>query len=162
MKDKKITNVISVENPSLHYDIWSYISKLLTKVRQRNYKCDSCGNSYTTLQYLKLHIKTIHEKQSNYKCDSCGKTFTTSSWLRKHSKILHEGQRNSKCDSCGKTFTQSVTLNRHILTVHERQTNFFFVTNHILQKGVWRSTSTVLINSVSATMMICKNGLKKV
>ena len=41
--------------------------------KQKKYKCDSCGKSFTASGSLKIHISTIHEAQRNYKCDSCGK-----------------------------------------------------------------------------------------
>ena len=59
----------------------------------RNYKCDSCGNSFTQSGNLKEHIEAIHEKQRNYKCDSCAKSFPVSGNLKRHIKTLHEGQK---------------------------------------------------------------------
>ena len=91
MRDKEITNVILVENP--------------------------------LSGHLNRHIMTLHEEQRNYKCDSCGKSFTSAHWLKNHVNILHEGQRNYKCDSCEKSFTQSGSLNNHIKTLHEEQRN---------------------------------------
>ena len=64
MKDRKVSNVIIVVNPSLNQET------------------------------LKKHIKTLHEGQKKFKCDACGKSFTESGNLKKHIKTLHEGQRN--------------------------------------------------------------------
>ena len=83
MNSKEITNVILVENLWLDQDL------------------------------LKKHIKTIHEGERNYKCDSCGKSFTQSGILKTHIKTVHERQRNYKCESCGKLFSQSGHLNDH-------------------------------------------------
>ena len=52
-------------------------------------------------------MKTVHLGQSNYKCDSCGKSYTTSEYLKTHIKTIHWGERNYKCESCGKFFTAS-------------------------------------------------------
>ena len=52
--------------------------------------------------------------KNNYKCVSCGKSFTQSVHLNSLIKVTHEGQRNYKCDSCGKSFTTSVNLKKHI------------------------------------------------
>ena len=78
----------------------------------------------TIIDVILVDIKTLHEAQKNYKCDSCGKSFTESGYLKKHNKTVHEGQRNYKCDSCRKFFTQSSNLNLHIETIHKRTNNF--------------------------------------
>ena len=64
-------------------------------------------------------LKILHEEQKNYKCESCGKSYTESGSLKKHIKIIHKGKRNYKCDSCGKSFTQSGSLKNHIKTIHD-------------------------------------------
>ena len=45
--------------------------------RKINHKCILCGKSFYQPGALKSHIKTIHESQKNYKCDSCENSFTT-------------------------------------------------------------------------------------
>ena len=59
---------------------------------------------------LRGHIKTVHEGYKDFKCDSCGKSFTEAGYLRKHIKTIHKGHRDFKCDSCGKSITQAVKL----------------------------------------------------
>ena len=62
---------------------------------KKNYKCDSCGKSFTRLGYLKIHIKIVHEGQKNYKCDSCEKTFTESGSLRHTLKQFMQNKKNT-------------------------------------------------------------------
>ena len=51
--------------------------------------------------HLKIHIKTIHKCQKDFKCDSCGKSFSHSHHLRIHIKTNHKGHKDFKCDACG-------------------------------------------------------------
>ena len=51
--------------------------------------------------HLKVHIKTIHKCQKDFKCDSCGKSFSHSHHLRIHIKTIHKGHKDFKCDACG-------------------------------------------------------------
>ena len=97
-KSKINLKIISMESNSL-------VS--LKSKGQVKYKCELCAKSFTKSNFLKRHIRTLHEGQRNYKCNSCGKSFTWSGDLNKHMKTLHEGQKNYKCDSCGKFFSSS-------------------------------------------------------
>ena len=124
MKDKKITIVSLVEKSSLYQYIWGTTSRqfmmdkeiinvILVEAHQdspwraKNYKCDSCGKSFTSAGYLKMHINVVHEGHRNHKCDSCGNSFTQSGPLKNHIKTIHDRQRNYNCDSCGKSFSKS-------------------------------------------------------
>ena len=61
MKNKKITNVILVENASTH-----------------------SGS-------MRRHITIVHEGQKNYKCEFCEKPFSTQGNLKIHIKRMHNG-----------------------------------------------------------------------
>ena len=43
---------------------------------------------------------TIHEGQRNYKCESCGNSFMDSGHLKQHINIVHEEQKDHKCEFC--------------------------------------------------------------
>ena len=66
---------------------------------------------------LKEHIHTVHEGHKDYKCDSCGKSFTGGQYLKMHIHNIHEGIKDHKCYSCGRSFAQAGYLNIHIYTV---------------------------------------------
>ena len=48
----------NVDIPSHNQYVIEIISRPLM---ERNYKCDSCGKSFTQKSYLNLHFKRIHE-----------------------------------------------------------------------------------------------------
>ena len=68
-------------------------TKTIKTVHEKDHKCASCGKEFGTLQNLKIHIKTVHEKQKDYKCKTCGKEFGLLPNLKKHIKTVHEGQK---------------------------------------------------------------------
>ena len=63
--------------------------------------------------------QAIHEGSKDYKCESCGKSFSGAPYLKKHIHTVHEGYKDFKCESCGKSFSQSSNLKKHIRTNHE-------------------------------------------
>ena len=59
----------------------------------KDYKCESCGESFTSAKDLKRHIHTVHEGHKDHKCESCGKSFSQSGSLKKHIHKVHKGQK---------------------------------------------------------------------
>ena len=56
----------------------------------------------------------LHERQRNYKCNSCGKSFTTSGYLKTHVKTIHDGKKDHECEFCDRSFAMAGDLKRHI------------------------------------------------
>ena len=69
----------------------------------KDYKCESCGKSFTGKQYLKIHIHTIHEGHKDHNCESCGKSFSQAGNLKKHIHTIHQGHKKYKCEYCDKS-----------------------------------------------------------
>ena len=57
------------------------------------------ANHILGAQYLKKHIHTVHEGNKDYKCESCGKSFTVACNLKKHIYTVHEGRKDHKCET---------------------------------------------------------------
>ena len=66
---------------------------------------------------LKAHMKT-HEQIRNFKCDVCEKSFSSISALKKHFDGVHERIRKFKCNLCEKTFTTLLIQKAHINAYH--------------------------------------------
>ena len=43
---------------------------------------------------LKKHIHTVHEGKKDYKCESCGKSFSKRNYLDKHICTNHDRHKN--------------------------------------------------------------------
>ena len=67
---------------------------------------------------MKKHIHTVHEGHKDYKCVSCGKSYSVAGSLKKHIHTVHEGHKDYKCESCGKSYSVARSLKKHILTYH--------------------------------------------
>ena len=66
--------------------------------------CEICKKSFSRKDYLKLHVKTVHDEVKGHKCDICGKPFCQSWELRIHAKTVHNSIKPHKCVSCNKRF----------------------------------------------------------
>ena len=95
------------------------------------YKCEQCDKSYKDKQYLRKHVKRVHEEGIKIKvkneikveiinCEFCEKAFNTKVKLRRHIKKVHEIKNHDghkqKCDYCDLKFIEESDLVRHIQT----------------------------------------------
>ncbi|ALC48667.1 CG10959, partial [Drosophila busckii] len=77
----------------------------------KEYTCEYCAGKYTTLKYLKMHLKMSHPHPNGYKCDDCSATFDVERALNAHRRKMHT---EFCCNLCGKVYKSSRTLLRHI------------------------------------------------
>lgn len=119
-------------------------SQGIENLRQRKYKCDTCGKSFFQLCHLKKHKLThfelkpyactecakcyrskesydahvlMHRGQRPYKCQHCDKSYGLKRDLKEHT-VLHTGEKPYVCDVCGKGFARRPSLCAH-RAVHE-------------------------------------------
>ncbi|XP_072180984.1 uncharacterized protein [Diadema setosum] len=112
---------------------------------KKPYKCDICGNVYTTpktLQgHLNRHMRTetfqckvcqkvfrcrhhlirhelVHRNTKPFTCPECNRGFTQHSNMMVHRR-MHTGEKPYQCDICGEKFRQNVSLKTHKHKAHD-------------------------------------------
>uniref|UniRef100_A0AC35U6E2 Zinc finger protein n=1 Tax=Rhabditophanes sp. KR3021 TaxID=114890 RepID=A0AC35U6E2_9BILA len=81
----------------------------------RNYKCPKCDKCLSSPSALYTHKKTHGEK--TFQCILCPKTFTLKNYLKLHVKQVHEqNERKHICHFCKKSFAYAGSLQVHVRT----------------------------------------------
>ncbi|CAJ0572133.1 unnamed protein product, partial [Mesorhabditis spiculigera] len=81
----------------------------------RNYKCPLCEKNLSSPSALYTHKKTHGDKVFN--CEFCTKTFTLKNYLKLHVKQVHEqNERKHVCSYCQKSFAYAGSLQVHVRT----------------------------------------------
>ena len=63
---------------------------------------------------------TLHpDKEKNIKCDTCGKKYKNKEYLKKHIKFVHNMNQKLVCELCGSCFTRPWSLTRHVNRKHK-------------------------------------------
>lgn len=94
-------------------------SKTKAVVKRREFICELCTRSFTSLARIRQHIHASHvnDKKKHSKrpitsvaCDLCGKNIRD---LKTHLKFYHGNERPYKCKYCDASFKQKVHLDTH-------------------------------------------------
>ena len=88
-------------NPTKIDKVFNALEKKRSLKRDNNekdFKCHSCGKSFSQAGNLKRHKHTVHESLKDYKCESCGKSFSQEMNLKRHVYTVHEGHKDHKCE----------------------------------------------------------------
>ncbi|CCD74072.1 C2H2-type domain-containing protein [Caenorhabditis elegans] len=81
----------------------------------RNYKCPKCDKLLSSPSALYTHKKTHGDK--TFRCDFCPKTFALKNYLKLHVKQVHEqNERKHVCVYCNKGFAYAGSLQVHVRT----------------------------------------------
>uniref|UniRef100_A0A8R1HUU9 C2H2-type domain-containing protein n=1 Tax=Caenorhabditis japonica TaxID=281687 RepID=A0A8R1HUU9_CAEJA len=84
----------------------------------RNYKCPKCDKLLSSPSALYTHKKTHGDK--TFRCEFCPKTFALKNYLKLHVKQVHEqNERKHVCSYCHKGFAYAGSLQKSQLTAHE-------------------------------------------
>jgi C2H2-type zinc finger/zinc-finger C2H2-type len=96
-----------------------------TTPTSKNHQCKICSRKFTTTNFLKRHVQTVHERRRSFQCDICGGMFATDIKLRRHVDEMHLNIRPFQCSICEKTFVNNFALRRHMEVVHLRIVGLF-------------------------------------
>ena len=90
------------------------------------FQCDACDKTYTTMQSLTFHKKSVHEKKFYVKCDFCDLEICNGSALKVHIRNQHKGEipktrkrRKVECNLCHKIMRNLHGLYEHLTLVHK-------------------------------------------
>uniref|UniRef100_A0A3B5L019 C2H2-type domain-containing protein n=1 Tax=Xiphophorus couchianus TaxID=32473 RepID=A0A3B5L019_9TELE len=83
------------------------------EVRERRYRCSSCGKRFYQLGHLRKH-QFSHTDEKPFRCRDCGKNYTSSESFRAH-QLSHKGERPFSCPHCEKTYGLKRDLKEHLV-----------------------------------------------
>ena len=79
-----------------------------------DFQCPHCNKTFSSKQYMKVHIKKVHDMIRDHMCDICSKTFATPKDLANH-QFVHTGEKQYPCHICGKSYQS-----KDYLIIHTR------------------------------------------
>ncbi|XP_018548199.1 zinc finger protein 408 [Lates calcarifer] len=82
-------------------------------LRERRYRCSSCGKRFYQLGHLKKH-QFSHTEEKPFTCGECGKNYTSAESFRAH-QMSHRGERPFSCPHCEKTYGLKRDLKEHMV-----------------------------------------------
>ncbi|TDH17448.1 hypothetical protein EPR50_G00008500 [Perca flavescens] len=83
------------------------------EVRERRYRCSSCGKKFYQIGHLKKH-QFSHTEEKPFSCQDCGKNYTSAESFRAH-QMSHRGERPFPCPHCEKTYGLKRDLKEHMV-----------------------------------------------
>ena len=93
--------------------------------KDKPFKCDDCGGSFTSFAALSKHRWKAHETfEDIFKCKYCGIVYKAHDVLARHVRVVHENDQESeekpflKCDACGGSYMTQGQLDNHRWRAH--------------------------------------------
>ncbi|CAG7671024.1 unnamed protein product [Allacma fusca] len=87
-------------------------SKVHLEEDVKNFVCEICGKTYKYERNVRMH-KQQHFGRP-HKCTLCAWSFTTLNSLQNHQRSVHSDARPYLCQECGASFKKKYTLDRHV------------------------------------------------
>ncbi|XP_029317340.1 zinc finger protein 408-like isoform X2 [Cottoperca gobio] len=83
------------------------------EIRERRYRCSSCGKKFYQIGHLKKH-QFSHTEEKPFSCQECGKNYTSAESFRAH-QMSHRGERPFSCPHCEKSYGLKRDLKEHMV-----------------------------------------------
>ncbi len=81
-----------------------------------------CSKSFTDPDYVKRHLRVVHEKIKDHRCDRCGGAFGEADLLQTHVEGIHEGKkRDYLCKQCDRVFASLSRMRTHVKNAHKKK-----------------------------------------
>ena len=90
-------------------------------VREKKFKCETCGKIFSLNNSLKQHIRCVHEKITQFSCPYCNYRSYINQNLTRH-LATHSRVKNFKCTHCDYAAVLKQSLTKHINARHTHKT----------------------------------------
>uniref|UniRef100_A0A673C822 C2H2-type domain-containing protein n=1 Tax=Sphaeramia orbicularis TaxID=375764 RepID=A0A673C822_9TELE len=101
------------DGPDLSISTAPKVSMEMVEVRERRYRCSTCGKKFYQTGHLKKHQFT-HTEGKPFSCTECGKKYTSVESFRAH-QLSHRGERPFPCSHCDKRYGLKRDLMEHMV-----------------------------------------------
>ena len=91
------------------------------QVKEKKFKCETCGKFFSLKMNLKSHIRCVHETIKHVSCAYCHYRSYTNQSMKTH-LATHTGVKNYKCTHCDYASVQKIHLTAHINRHHTNKT----------------------------------------
>src|SRR4051812_14465070 len=75
--------------------------------------CQVCSKDFSSISYLRVHVKEAHERSFTVFCPDCGRGFFQGSRMRSHQEQVHPSGGPWPCPDCNRVFKSGKKLQQH-------------------------------------------------
>ena len=100
-------------------DKYALKGHIQSKHEDRKFPCEYCNHLSVSQASLFLHRKLKHENVKSFKCKDCDYVCRRSDYLKRHIRSIHENLR-FPCNYCEYQATRKQYLESHIKTIHNK------------------------------------------
>ena len=120
-RETKVCEICKKSVNSLYYS--RHVERVHNNKKESS-TCPICNKTFSgsASGYLRIHMKSVHEKKRLFKCKLCIKDFAYQEGYNNHMRTIHENVK-FLCDICGVNRTQNIALRKHKTKKHEDEIN---------------------------------------
>ena len=78
-------------------------------------QCKICHKSFTSANYVDIHVKLVHQDTKSFDCEFCQQTFKLQFTLKIHVNAVHKKIKRFGCRNCSERFSSAPIRNKHII-----------------------------------------------